>query len=235
MGGVSSRLVTAGMVVLGVGVLVVAGRLLPEIPSAPGPAATTTASTVLAGPVSSATPPARGVLVPQAMGRTLGQARAVMRRAGLPAGAVERDPQDTGAVVVGQEPPAGVRVPPHSPVGFRTRVDVWPNGTNRPLRLGPGSASARYRVVAADPVHDDLTVLVTAPREVDLQVWFQFGVSRLPLVEHSEGCRPRSRWTRCALDFGAFPATDPGIWTVGVGKRGGPAATVQVMIRFTRR
>jgi len=235
MGGVSSRLVTAGVVVLGVGVLAVAGRLLPEIPSAPGPATTTTASTVFAGPMPSATPPAQGVLVPQAMGQTLGQARALMRRAGLPAEAVERDPRDAGAVVVGQEPPAGVRVPPHSPVGFRTRDDVWPNGITRSLRLGPGRATARYRIVAADPVHDDLTVVVTAPREVDLRVWFQFGVGRLPLVEHSEGCRPLGRRTRCALDFGAFPAADPGIWTVGAGKRAGPAAAVQVIIRFTRR
>jgi hypothetical protein len=236
MGGVSSRLVTAGVVMLGVAVLALAGRLLPRIPSAPGPAATTvTASTVLAGPGSSATPPPAGVLVPQAMGRTLGEAVAVMRRAGLPAGAVERDPRDAGAVVVGQEPPAGVRVPPHSPVGFRTRDDVWPNGTARPLRLGPGRATALYRIVVADPVHDDLTVVVTAPRGVDLQVWFQFGVGRLPLVEHTEGCRPMGRGTRCTVDFGALPAADPGIWTVGAGKRAGPAAAVQVLIRFTRR
>ena len=56
--------------------------------------------------------------MPDVLGRTLAQAEGVLRTAGLHGGAYERDPQGRTAVVVAQEPPAGVVVPPGSMVGF---------------------------------------------------------------------------------------------------------------------
>jgi beta-lactam-binding protein with PASTA domain len=60
--------------------------------------------------------------VPDVVGRQVGQAQAVLRKAGLVGVAYERDPQGADSVVVAQEPPAGSTVPRGSVVGFRTRA-----------------------------------------------------------------------------------------------------------------
>ena len=99
MRGSSSRFATAAAVIVGVGVLAVAGRLLPSTPSAQSPR-TTAVSTVLPGPSVSTTVPTLGALVPQVIGRTLAQARTAMRDAGLSSEAEEQDPQAPNAVVV---------------------------------------------------------------------------------------------------------------------------------------
>jgi hypothetical protein len=231
----SSRLATAAAVVVGLGVLALAGRLLPLEPGAPPPTSVTTTS-LFTGPPATETIQTPGALVPQAMGRTLAQARAVMRRAGLPGEAVDRDPRGPGAVVVGQEPPAGARVPPGSPVGFRTRTDVWPNGVPRRLRLGQGRATTAYRVVAADPVHDALEIVLSMPRGAEFQLWLGTGASPRVIIASTKDlrdCRPSGRQTRCQVTFAAMAAEPPGVWTVGLAKRSPGAATVRVTVAFT--
>ena len=239
MGGSSSRLATATAVALGLGVLVVAGRLLSTGPSARPPATTAVSSVVTAPAAPSSASTTRGVLVPQAIGRTLAQATTVMRATGLPSGASDRDPQASSAVVVAQEPPAGLRVPPNSPVGFRTRSDVWPNGTPRRLRLGRGPTTATYRVVAADPVRASLTVVMTMPPAVELQVWLETGPSRsVPVLDttiDSRSCRPANRRSRCLVRFAALEAEEPGVWIVSLAKRSARAAAIQVTVTFTQR
>jgi beta-lactam-binding protein with PASTA domain len=61
-----------------------------------------------------------GIVVPVVIGLPLGQAQAVMRKAGLEGVADERDPQGPDSVVVAQEPAGGITVPLGSTVGFRT-------------------------------------------------------------------------------------------------------------------
>ena len=160
-----------------------------------------------------------------------------MRHAGLPSGAVDQAPQAPNAVVIAQEPPAGARVPPNSPVGFRTRSDVWPNSTPRRLRLGRGPTTAHYRVVAADPMHDPLTVEMTMPRSVDLQVWLQTGRGRRIVLDDTNGsssCRPVNRRARCMVAFAALGGEEAGIWTVGVAKRSAQPAAIGVTVTFMR-
>src|SRR6266540_4019244 len=238
MRGASSRL-TIAAVAVGLGVLVLAGRLLPSGPSARPPATTAVRSVITAPPAASTASTTGGVLVPQAIGRTLAQAMRVMGAAGLPSGAHDRDPQAPGAVVVAQEPPAGVRVPPNSPVGFRTRSDVWPNATPRRLRLGRGPTTATYRVVAANPVRASLTVVMTMPRAVELQVWLETGPSRsVPVLDttiDSRSCRPANRRSRCLVRFAALEAEEPGVWIVSLAKRSARAAAIQVTVTFTQR
>jgi hypothetical protein len=238
MGRSSSRLATAAAVALGLGVLVVAGQLLPTRPSARPPATTAPSSVVTASPPPSTTSTTGGVLVPQAVGRTLAQAMTVMRAADLPSAASDQDPQAPSAVVVAQEPPAGVQVPPHSPVGFRTRSDVWPNATPRRLRLGRSPTTATYRIAAADPMHDPLTVVVTMPPAVELQVWLETGPSRrvpiLDTIDDSRSCRPANQQLRCVVRFAALEAEEPGVWTVGLAKGSSRATAIQVTVSFTR-
>lgn len=237
MRGSSSRL-TIAAVAVGLGVLVLAGRLLPSGPSARPPATTAVRSVVTAPLAASIASTTGGVLVPQAIGRRLAQAMTVMAAAGLPSGAHDRDPQAPSAVVVAQEPPAGVRVPPHSPVGFRTRSDVWPNGTPRRLQLGRGPTTATYRVAAADPMHDTLTVVIARPPTAKLQVWLETGPSRrVPVLDttHDSGsCRPATRQFRCVVRFAALEAEEPGVWTVSLAKDSSLAAAIQVTVTFTR-
>jgi hypothetical protein len=231
MRGPANRLVTAAAVVVGLAVLMVAGRLLPIRPEAGSPATTI--------PRTTATSIGREhVLVPQVVGRTLAKAREVMRKAGLPSGAVEIDSQAPNAVVISQEPPAGIRVPPRSPVGFRTRSDVWPNGAPRRLRLGGATPIASYRIVAADPVHDALTVTVTLPRTLELRIWLDPGssYSRLPVLDTADpppNCRPAGDARRCQITFAALGDAPVGVWTVGVATHSTGAAAVQVTVEFT--
>jgi hypothetical protein len=224
---------TAAAVVVGLAVLVVAGRLLAIRPDAGSPGATSGGVAVVSTSI-----PREQVLVPQVVGRTLAQARAVMHKAGLPSDALDMDSQVPSAVVVAQEPPAGIRVPPGSPMGFRTRSDVWPNGVPRRLRLGRGATTTTYRIVAADPLHDALMVAVTLPRTVEARVWLEPGssYSRLPVLDTGNApanCRPAGGTRRCQVTFAAFGDEPTGVWTVGVATGSTRAATVQVTVEFT--
>ena len=235
MRGSSSRLATAAAVVLGIGVLAVVGRLLPTTPGAQSPT-TTTVTRVFPAPTATITIPTQGVRVPQVIGRTLAQARTAIRAAGLPSGAHERDPQASNAVVVGQEPPAGAWVPPNSPVGFRTRSDLWPNGTPRRLRLGHGPSTASYRVVVADPMYHPLTVAIIMPATVDLWAWLETRLGRrVPVLDTQSGsgrCRPVNRQSHCQVTLDALHEEEPGVWTIGLAKGSAQPAAIRVTVTF---
>ena len=244
MRGSSSRAATAAALVGGLAVLAVAGRMLPTTPSVQRPATPSSAGapagTVRILPLRDVpTSTVRGVRVPSAMGRTLAQAARVMGATGLRGVATEHDSQLPTAVVVAQEPPAGVLVPPRSVVGFRTRTDVQANGSPRRSRLGPGPANDIFQLVAADPAGQQLTVVVTMPRSVDVQVWLRTGLGRhLPVLGSTRdaiSCHPTGRQSRCVVRLGALDGEDPGIWTVGIAKQSPPPAAIQVTVRFTPR
>jgi hypothetical protein len=122
----STRAATAAALLAGLAGLVVVGRLLPTTPSTRHP--TTTGATATSGSAT-APPTSPAIRVLDAVGQTLAKATTVMRAAGLQGGATDRDPQGPTAVVVAQEPPGGVLVPPGSVIGFGTRTDVQANDT----------------------------------------------------------------------------------------------------------
>jgi hypothetical protein len=236
----SRRAATAAALVAGLAVLALAGRLLPTTPSLSRSAAPTSAGattgTVRMIPLRDVpTSTIRGVQVPNAIGHTLARATRVLRAAGLRGAAFERDPQISTAVVVAQEPPAGLLVPPGSGVGFRTRTDVQANGSPRRLRLGRGPTIWGYQLVAPDPARQQLTVVVTAPRAAEVRVWLQTGSSmRLPVLNSRDAtsCHPSGRQSRCVVRFGAFDGEDPGLWTATITKQSSPPATIQVTVTF---
>jgi PASTA domain len=211
----------------------VIGRLLPTTPSAPSPATDPTPAPA----IRTAPGNTRGYGVPSVLGHTLAQAERVLHTGGLRGVAIEGEPQGSSAVVVAQEPPAWATVPPGSVVGLRTRTDIWPNGTSYPLRLWHGPATASYRIVAADPAHEALTVVVTMSPAVHLRVWLHTRQARRVLVDIAAGlesCRPVNRGVRCLFAFGALGGEEPGVWTVGVAKRSARPAAIQVKITFAR-
>jgi len=108
------------IVIVALGALAGMGRILdldPGVPSTSTQAPTLTSTAVQ--PVDTST--SRGVLVPNAVGKSLAEGRRLMSRAGLRGAAVETDPQAPTSRIFGQEPPPGVLVPPGSVVGFRTK------------------------------------------------------------------------------------------------------------------
>jgi PASTA domain-containing protein len=175
-------------------------------------------------------------LVPEVIGRTLAQARTVMRNLGLPSGADERDPQAPDAVVVAQEPPSGAWVPPNSPVGFRTRSDLWPNGTPRRLQLGNGPTTVSYRVLVADPMYHQLTVAITMPPTVELRVWLETRLGRrvsvLDTEDGSGRCRRVIQQSRCQVTLDSLHEEKPGVWAVGLAKRSTQPAAIRVTVTF---
>jgi hypothetical protein len=238
----SSRAATAVALVAGLAVLALAGRLLPTTPSLSRPATPTSAGVTTATvrmiplrdvPTSTVV---GGVRVPNAIGHTLARATSLMRAGGLRGAAFERDPQIGTAVVVAQEPPARVLVPPGSGVGFRTRTDVQANGNPHRSRLEPGPTNDVYQLVAPDPARQQLTVVVTAPRAAEVRVWLQTGSSmRLPVLNSTHdatSCHPSGRQSRCVVRFGAFDGEDPGLWTATITKQSSPPATIQVTVTF---
>jgi len=221
------------VLLVGLAVLVVAGRLVGTAPSAGRPAIS--AATIPPATTATTVYP---VEVPDAFGRTLAQARTVMRAAGLQGAADDRDPQVPGAVVVVvQEPAAGNLVPRDSVVGFRTRTDVQANGVVRRLRLGAGRTTAAYLVVAPDPPTHQLTVVVTMPRAAQVTVWLETEFhSRVPVVASTHDpttCKPTRGRVRCVVQFGVVPAGgELGIWTARVAKHSSPPAVMEVTVRF---
>jgi beta-lactam-binding protein with PASTA domain len=114
------RLILAAVVVIAVGVLAATGRIV-AIDSSVVPTSTQASS-----PTSASSPPvetsvSHGVLVPNAVGKSLAEGRRLMRRADLRGSAIETDPQAPTSRIFGQEPPPGVVVPRGSVVGFRTQ------------------------------------------------------------------------------------------------------------------
>jgi hypothetical protein len=232
----SNRAATAAALIAGLAVLVVAGRLVSTAPSTRRPTTTATTSATPAS-IAATAPTTRGVVVPNAVGRTLAQATTVMVVAGLQGAATDRDPQAPNAVVVAQEPAAGELVPPNSVVGFRTRTGVQPNGTPRRLRLRRGPTTAKYQVVAPDPARHQLTMVATAPRASDIQVWLETGPSkRLPVLATTRDattCHPTGAQTRCVVRFPALEAEQPGVWTVSVAKGSSLPAAIRITLTFT--
>ena len=105
------------------------------------------------------------------------------------------------------------------------------------MRLWHGPATASYRIVAADPAHEALTVEVTMSPAVELRVWLHTRQARWLMVDITaglEGCRPVSRGVRCRFAFGALGGEEPGVWTVGVAKRSARPAAIQVKVTFAR-
>jgi PASTA domain len=246
MRGSSSWAATAAALVVGLAVLVVAGRLGPAAPSVRRPASPASASTT-AGTVRT-TPPADapGVRVPDAIGQTLAQATSVLRTAGLHGAALERDPQISTAVVVAQEPPGGVLIPPGSVVGFRTRTDVQANGSPRQVRLGRGPTNDLYRVVVPYGPRQRLTVVVSVPRGVDVGVWLQSRLGeRLPVLGSSRdatSCHPAGGQSRCVVRVGELRGEEPTLhseaprgWTVSITKQSWAPAAIQVTVTFAPR
>jgi hypothetical protein len=227
----SDRAATAAMVLVGLAALAVAGRLLPSAPSAREPATTAAAGATSAAPIRTAPGNTHGYGVPAVLGYTLAQAERMTRANGLRGGAFERDPQSRDAVVIAQEPPAFVTVPPGSMVGFRTRIGVQPYGRPRRLRLGRGQTSAAYRIVAPDPAIHQLTVDVVAPRAADVEIWLESGPgSRLPVLASTDDarwCRPSHGRMRCRVRLGV-PAE--GVWTATVAKRSLPPAAIEITV-----
>ena len=230
----SGRLATVAMLLVGLAVLAVAGRLLPSAPSTQPPATTAATRATTAPAIRTAPGNTRGYAVPDVLGRTLAQAERVMRAGGLHGGAYERDPQGSDAVVVAQEPPARVLVPPGSSVGFRTRTGVQPYGVPRRLRLARGPTTAAYRIVAPDPATHQLAVAVIVPRATDVELWLETGSgSRVPVLGSTRDatwCRPRHRKVRCEVRLGV-PAE--GLWTAILAKRSSPPAAIEITITFT--
>jgi hypothetical protein len=105
------------------------------------------------------------------------------------------------------------------------------------MRLWHGPATASYRIVAADPAHEALTVVVTMAPAVDLRIWLHTRQARRVMVDITAGlesCRPVNRGVRCLFAFGALGGEEPGVWTVGVAKRSARPAAIQVKITFAR-
>jgi hypothetical protein len=230
----SGRLATVAMLLVGLAVLAVAGRLLPSAPSTQRPATTAATRATTAPAIRTAPGNTRGYAVPDVLGRTLAQAERVMRVGGLHGGAYERDPHGSDAVVVAQEPRAGVLAPPGSFVGFRTRTGVQPYGVPRRLRLARGPTTAAYRIVAPDPATHQLAVAVIVPRATDVEVWLETGSgSRVPVLGSTRDatwCRPRHGKVRCGVRLGV-PAEGP--WTASVVKRSSPPAAIEITITLT--
>lgn len=75
---------------------------------------------------------------------------------------------------------------------------------------------------------DPLSVTLTMPPDADLKVWVPTRLGRRVILERTGGagaCRPRDGQARCAVVFEPLGEEDPGIWTVGVGKRSPRPAT----------
>jgi PASTA domain len=228
----SGRASTAAMLLVGLSVLAVAGRLLPAPPSAQRPATTAPTS---APAIRTAPGNTRGYAVPDVLGRTLAQAKRVLRTAGLHGSAHERDPHGRGrtAVVVAQEPPGWALVPPGSTVELRTMTDVQPYGAPRQLRLGPGPTTAAYRIVTPDPATHQLTVALVAPRAADVEVRLETSSgSRLPVLASTRDtrwCRPSQGKIRCEVRLDV----PQGVWTASIAKRSALPVAIEVTVTST--
>jgi hypothetical protein len=225
----SGRTLIVALVLVGLAALVIASRVLPTPPSERQHAA--------ASPTSAATPPPlRAVRLPDTVGRTLSQAQQQLRTRGLQGVASDHDPHTPDAVVVAQEPPAGVLVQPGSVIGFRTRTDLQPNGAPRRLALGRGPATARYPIIALDPPTHQLTVVVRVPPNTDLEVWLEptpgDHLRVVASTRRDPTCQPLDLQVSCWVSIGALTNEGSGAWTTHVVKRSSPPANVEITVTF---
>jgi hypothetical protein len=234
----SSRAATAALLIAALGVLLVAGRLLAPAPS-PQPPSTSSAVTTSVGAST-----AQRARLPDVVGQTLAQATTALEQVGLEGrqmslGCVALDRDDRAAVdavVVAQNPHAGEWAPRSGVVALCARTDVQPNNTPRRVRLGPGSVSAAYVIVAPATATHELTVLVVMPAVARVEVWLEPGpVRRLSVVagaRAASACQPTGGQVSCRVAFGALDAEEPGPWVVRVVKRSAPPVDVEVTVAF---
>jgi hypothetical protein len=232
----SSRAATAALLVAALGVLLVAGRLLAPAPSTQRPSTSSNATTTLAAGIS------QRVRLPDLLGQRLDQATTTLRRLGLEGGQMNLacvaldHGNPAAAVVVAQDPHAGESAPRSGVVALCARTDVQPNNVPRRVRLGPGSRTAAYLIVAPATATHQLTVGVVMPAAARVEVWLEPGsVRRLPVVAgagDAGACRPAGGQVHCRVRFGALDAEEPGPWVVRLVKRSVPPVDIEVTVAF---
>jgi PASTA domain len=232
----SSRAATAALLIAALGVLLVAGRLLAPAPGV-RPSSTTSATTT-----SVAVGISQRVRLPDLLGQRLAQATTTLHRLGLEGRQMNLacvaldhgNPAD--AVVVAQNPHAGESAPRSGVVTLCARTDVQPDNTPRRVRLGPGSRTAAYLIVAPATATHQLTVGVVMPATARVEVWLEPGsVRRLPVLAgtgDAGACRPIGGQLHCRVEFGALDDEEPGPWVVRLVKRSAPPVEVEVMVAF---
>jgi hypothetical protein len=143
-------------------------------------------------------------------------------------------------VVVAQEPPAGESAPRSGAVALCARTDVQPDNTPRRIRLGAGSRTAAYLIVAPATATHRLTVLTVMPAAARVEMWLEPGPARrLPVVVAGRGaasaCRPTGGQVHCRVELGALGGEEPGPWVVRVVKRSPAPADLEVTAAFAPR
>jgi hypothetical protein len=217
----SGRAATATLLVAALAALLVAGRLL-----VPAPRATS---------------------LPDLRGQRVAQAAAALRRLGLEGHQMNLacvaldhgDPAAAGAVVVAQDPRAGEWAPRGGAVALCARTDVQPNNIPRRVRLGPGSRTAAYLILAPAVTTHRLTVLTVMPAAARVEVWVEPGpVRRLPVLAgtgDAGACRPTGGQVHCRVELGALGGEEPGPWVVRLVKRSPAPADLEVTAAFAPR
>jgi hypothetical protein len=116
------------------------------------------------------------------------------------------------------------------------RTDVQPNNVPRRVRLGPGSRTAAYLIVAPATATHQLTVGVVMSAAARVEVWLEPGSDRrLPVVAgtgDAGACRPAGGQVHCRVEFGALDGEEPGPWVVRLVKRSAPPADIEVTVAF---
>lgn len=102
-----------------------------------------------------------------------------------------------------------------------------------------GRVSAQYNVTAPDPARYAFDVTVTAPASVDVGVsirtWYGAIFPGILTSSHQpHACTLRGSHDVCSEPFPLLPAQRAGKWTVVAAKESGPAATVRIVITFTK-
>jgi hypothetical protein len=219
----SGRAATVTLLVAALAVLLVAGRLLAPAPSS------------------------QRARLPDLLGQRLAQATAELRRLGLEGRQMNLacvaldhgDPAAAGAVVVAQDPRAGGWAPRGGAVALCARTDVQPDNTPRRIRLGTGSRTAAYLIVAPATATHRLTVLTVMPAAARVEVWVEPGpVRRLPVLAgtgDAGACRPTGGQVHCRVELGALGGEEPGPWVVRLVKRSPPPADLEVTAAFAPR
>jgi len=107
------------------------------------------------------------------------------------------------------------------------------------LAMSSGRSSAHYVITAPDPARYPFDVSVAAPASIDVAVsihtWYGAVLPSILSSSHQpDVCRLRSSEDICFELFPLLPAQRAGAWTVVAGKQSGPAATVRIVITFTK-
>jgi hypothetical protein len=228
----SGRVATAAMLLVGLAVLAVVGRLLPSTPSAQRPATTAATGTTSAPAIRTAPGNTRGYGVPDVLAGpwfrpsgccALGSARC--RHRGGPPGRQRRRRRPGAARLGGR---AARECGGVSDQDRRAALRRAPSAA-----VGAGPRTAAYRIVAPDPATHQLTVAAVAPRAADIQMWLARSSSRLPVLastRDAKWCRPSHGRIRCEVRLG-IPVE--GVWTASVAKRSALPAAIEVTITST--